>query len=128
MVAPYQLSSKPNVVIRLSDGAMIPFSPGNADYQAYLVYLAGGNTPLPAAVPPPTTSLSFNQFVSRLTPTEQGALATAAQTNAQILLWLALGAAANDVDLTSPQTAGGLQLLVSVGVITSDRVATILTP
>jgi hypothetical protein len=37
-----------NVVERLTDNAYIPFDPTNTDYQAYLAWLAEGNTPLPA--------------------------------------------------------------------------------
>jgi hypothetical protein len=36
-----------NVVVRIFDGAAVPFDPANIDYQAYLKWLAEGNTPLP---------------------------------------------------------------------------------
>ena len=36
------------VVLRIADNAFIPVNPDNTDYQAYLKWVAEGNTPEPA--------------------------------------------------------------------------------
>jgi hypothetical protein len=35
-------------ILRITDGASIPIDPDNTDYQAYLKWVAEGNTPEPA--------------------------------------------------------------------------------
>ena len=35
-------------ILRFTDNTFIPFDPANTDYQAYLKWLAEGNTPTPA--------------------------------------------------------------------------------
>lgn len=72
--------------------------------------------------------IAFNAFLNRIPPLTLMALFTAAQTNPQILAWTSMGAAKNVVDLTAPETAAGLDVLVSAGVIDSALKAQLLTP
>ena len=41
-------NQEPVCVMRVDDNAFIPFDPANTDYQAYLKWVAEGNTPTPA--------------------------------------------------------------------------------
>jgi hypothetical protein len=42
------VNNSTTTVQRLTDNAFIPFDEANTDYQAYLAWVAEGNTPLPA--------------------------------------------------------------------------------
>ena len=42
------ISNQSNTVLRIADNVCIPFDPANTDYQAYLKWVAEGNTPTPA--------------------------------------------------------------------------------
>ena len=44
----YQLTKEGGMIVLLPQRSFIPFDPANTDYQAYLAWLAEGNTPLPA--------------------------------------------------------------------------------
>jgi hypothetical protein len=44
----HPISNQTDAVLRIADNVCIPFAPDNTDYQAYLKWVAEGNTPEPA--------------------------------------------------------------------------------
>ena len=56
----YQLTQG-DTILHTTDAAFIPPDPANTDYQAYLAWLAEGNTPEPAPEPEPALVLTTEQ-------------------------------------------------------------------
>jgi hypothetical protein len=48
LIVKHPIFGQSNSIIRILDGASIPFDLANTDYQEYLKWLEAGNTPLPA--------------------------------------------------------------------------------
>jgi len=75
----------------------------------------------PEAPPLPPRVMTALAFIERFTADEQLAIATAAQSDASVNLWLVKATGAQEVDLDDPRTVDGLAALVSKGLITPER-------
>ncbi len=127
MTQAYQLTNQLNIVLRTSDGAWIPFTEGNKDYNDYQIWLALGNTPDPYVPPVPTKPqvLSSTEFFNRFTTDERTAIFSAAQASPQMLQFVVTAAAATSIDLTDPSVQGGVNSLIGT-ILTAPRASAIL--
>ena len=79
MVAGYTLTGSSGVM--RGDGAFVPVEPANADWQAYLAWLAAGNTPNPYVAPPPPPATCLLWQLQAVMTSAQWSAAQTAITN-----------------------------------------------
>ena len=90
--------------------------------------------PVAAPPPPPLPMVAPYVYFKRFTAAETDAIHTAALASPptpqslQLFNFLLLAASLSEVNLLDPITVNGHQMLVSVGLLTAARSATILTP
>jgi hypothetical protein len=82
----------------------------------------------PSAPAPTTPQMSPLVFMGRLSTDETTAIATAAQQNPAIFLWMLQAAAASYIDVTDQRTIEGVNALAQAGLIQPSRVAALLAP
>lgn len=122
----YKLTATTSI-IRMADGAYIPPDTENRDYQAYLAWVAEGNTADPY-VPPtvaPKSIFSTLDYFNKFTDAEYSAARTgpmAIQRGLDMLI------AAQFVDVADPRVAEYLSAMVTAGIIDESRKTELLTP
>lgn len=85
--------------------------------------IAAKDATLPAAVKTQFTSL---EFLDRFTDAEQLAVVSATLQSPQVKLWYDRLLAASYIDLTDPRTEGGIDALISAGLIDASRKAALM--
>jgi len=81
-------------------------------------------TPVPVVLPPIITRLAFRY---RLTDAEYVGILTAAKTDVSVAAWVETFNIVSQVNLNDPRTKSGLDMMVSKGLLTSQRETEILT-
>lgn len=77
---------------------------------------------------PKKTRFSSLEFLDRFTDEEQISVATATMSNAQVKLWYDKLLAAEYIDITDPRTIGGVDALISSGLLDESRKDAVLAP
>lgn len=96
-------------------------TPCGADVAPGWVQGEGGFAAPAAPVPVRRTRFSFLEFMDLFTDAEQLAIAGAAMTDVATKLWYDRAVGAQFIDLTDARLTGGLQAMVTAGLLTSGR-------
>ena len=137
----YTMNTSTGTVIRDSDGVQV--APGQSekdeDFIAYCQWVSAGNEPTQISVPveQPTRQISKLAFRNRFTATEKVMLEMASlddptaamemrQMSAMLRVYLKDLDIAEFVNLDYPSIRAGIEQLVSVGILSQERVETIL--
>ena len=80
----------------------------------------------PQAPPAPIPTFTAMQFLDLFTEDEQLAVASAAMQSPQVKLWYDRLLAASFITIEDPRTEAGLDVMVSIGLLTAERKAAIV--
>lgn len=78
--------------------------------------------------PPPPVPPSPREWLERLSPTKQAAIAAAGMANAATYLWLMKAMGSASIDVTLPETVARVAAFVTAGVIDAADQAVLLAP
>lgn len=82
----------------------------------------------PTPVIPPKTQFTSLEFLDRFTDDEQLAVVQATMASPQVKLWYDRLLAASFIDIADPRTEGGIDALITAGLIDPGRKTALLTP
>ena len=132
----YTYSGTIELVLNHPQFGEIPFCASPADLEPhgrdlYARAITGEFGPIAAYVAPPTPTptpraCSSLQFMDRFTESEQLSIVTATMCVPQVKIWYDRMIAATEIVYKDPRTIGGLQALVTAGLITQERIDEIL--
>lgn len=113
-MAEYRLTDS-DAVVRTADNACVPNDRTNRDRIEYERWIAGGGTPDPYAPPVVPETILSQDLMAQFTADDAGKIRAAVLANDQFwLLWSALQAQKDPIDITSNRFVQGWASLVQV--------------